>query len=105
MSSNWSCILHQQNIVIHCEESEAAYQHFYPLSLLRQYTSKLADKDEAPAISCRLPPARTLKKKFIFPPFLAFTDSDQEQDQDEADTQPNSPISVNMSPRDINLED
>ena len=108
MSSNWSCILHQQHIVIHCEESEAAYQHFYPLSLLRQYMSKLADKDDAPTISCRLPPARTLKKKFIFPPILAYSDSEQEQDQDieaEVDTQPNSPISMNLSPRDLNFED
>lgn len=90
--------------MIHCEESEAAYQHFYPLSLLRQYTSKLIDKYEAPSISCRLPPARTLKKKFIFPAFIAFTDLDPDQDQ-EFDTQPDSPISVDMSPRDVVTED
>ena len=84
MSSNWSCILYQQHIVIHCEESEAAYQHFYPLSLLREYTTKLAMRDSAPAISCRLPPPRTLKKKFIFPPF-EFTDSDPEQDHEVED--------------------
>jgi hypothetical protein len=38
-------------------------------------------KDTTPVISCRLPPARTLKKRFIFPLFVDDTDSDQEPDQ------------------------
>ena len=66
-SSNWSCILYDENIVIHCEESGAAYQHFYPLSLLRTYTTKLAKKDSIPIIAHEVPPSRTLTKKFIFP--------------------------------------
>ncbi|KAF4621178.1 hypothetical protein D9613_001133 [Agrocybe pediades] len=91
MSSNWSCILYQQNIVIHCEESDAAYQHFYPLSLLRSYTATLDDTSATPVICGRVAPARTLKKKFIFPLIpshdtdddhdnLAESDADSEQD-------------------------
>ncbi len=38
-------------------------------------------KDTTPVISCRLPPARTLKKRFIFPLSVDDTDSDQEPDQ------------------------
>ncbi|KAG2738016.1 hypothetical protein P692DRAFT_20956942 [Suillus brevipes Sb2] len=37
ISSNWSCILHEDQIVIHSEEADAAYQHFYPLEVLRTY--------------------------------------------------------------------
>ncbi|KAF8341003.1 hypothetical protein F5887DRAFT_1136152 [Amanita rubescens] len=36
MSSNWSCILFEKNIVIHCEESSSAFQHFYPIPILEQ---------------------------------------------------------------------
>jgi len=79
MSSNWSCILYQQHIVIHCEESDAAYQHFYPLSVLRTYISQLRNKDATPVISQRVPPSRTVKKKFIFPLFI---ESDSEPDLD-----------------------
>ncbi|KAK7472029.1 hypothetical protein VKT23_000140 [Stygiomarasmius scandens] len=39
MSSNWSCILFDENIVIHCEDSDAAFQHFYPLEMLKAYAS------------------------------------------------------------------
>ncbi|KAF8901856.1 hypothetical protein CPB84DRAFT_1679333 [Gymnopilus junonius] len=87
MSSNWSCILFQNHIVIHCEESDAAYQHFYPLALLRTFITALPPEDHAsagagagsassnststtaptPVISRRVPPVRTLKKKFKFP--------------------------------------
>jgi hypothetical protein len=38
ISSNWSCILHEDQIVIHSEEADAAYQHFYPLEMLRAYS-------------------------------------------------------------------
>ena len=81
MSSNWSCILFQQHIVIHCEESDAAFQHFYPLSLLLQYSTPLTSELSTPVISRRLPPFRTLTKKFRFPPLLD-TDTDSEPDPD-----------------------
>ena len=81
MSSNWSCILFQQHIVIHCEESDAAFQHFYPLSHLLQYSTALTSELSTPVISRRLIPFRTLTKKFRFPPLLdADTDSDQDLD-------------------------
>ena len=82
MSSNWSCILYQQHIVIHCEESDAAYQHFYPLSLLSNYVTKLSHARSTPVISRRVSPARTLKKKFIFPLILDNDPTDSEPDLD-----------------------
>ena len=81
MSSNWSCILFQQHIVIHCEESDAAFQHFYPLSLLLQYSTALTSELSTPVISRRLAPFRTLTKKFRFPPLLD-TDTDSDPDPD-----------------------
>ena len=81
MSSNWSCILFQQHIVIHCEESDAAFQHFYPLSLLLQYSTPLTSELSTPVISRRLTPFRTLTKKFRFPPLLDM-DTDSEPDHD-----------------------
>ena len=81
MSSNWSCILFQQHIVIHCEESDAAFQHFYPLSLLRQYTTALTSESSTPVMSRRLTPFRTLTKKFRFPP-LQDTDTESDPDLD-----------------------
>ena len=67
MSSNWSCILFEKNIVIHCEESNAAFQHFYPIPLLRKYKWKMASESSTPFLYGRLPPARTLSKRFTFP--------------------------------------
>jgi hypothetical protein len=91
ISSNWSCILHEDQIVIHSEEAEAAYQHFYPLNTLRNFSkprqpsfivphtgdidhepvsyeppSKLC-QDDLPVISARLAPVRSISKKFVFP--------------------------------------
>lgn len=53
ISSNWSCILHEDQIVIHSEEADAAYQHFYPLEVLRTYgrprcTASPATRAETP---------------------------------------------------------
>lgn len=47
-------------------------------------------KDASPVISCRLPPSRTLKKKFIFPPSMDDIDLDQEPEQniEEDDSTP-----------------
>ncbi|KAG9308575.1 hypothetical protein JVU11DRAFT_11679 [Chiua virens] len=90
ISSNWSCILHEDQIVIHSEEADAAYQHFYPLNILRNFVklrkpSLLAarihnqdnqtdhhsqqtfSRDELPAISIRLSPMRSISRKFVFP--------------------------------------
>lgn len=91
ISSNWSCILHEDQIVIHSEEADAAYQHFYPLNILRNFIkprkpSLLASRihnhdceptnhdpprsfcrDDLPVISIRLSPMRSISKKFVFP--------------------------------------
>ncbi|KAF5374676.1 hypothetical protein D9615_008984 [Tricholomella constricta] len=66
-SSNWSCILYERNIVIHCEESDGAYQYFYPLHLLQAFTKRSKSKHDAPYISYSVSPAKTLTRKFIFP--------------------------------------
>ncbi|KAG6867405.1 hypothetical protein C0993_003197 [Termitomyces sp. T159_Od127] len=66
-SSNWSCILYERNIVIHCEESNGAFQYFYPLHLLEVFTKTLVSKSDIPRISYRVSPAMTLHRKFIFP--------------------------------------
>lgn len=67
LSSNWSCILHESQIVIHSEETNAAYQHFYPIDLLKEHVKCLTPNDPVPAISSRVFPARMLSKNFIFP--------------------------------------
>ncbi|KAI9455817.1 hypothetical protein HD554DRAFT_2030730 [Boletus coccyginus] len=91
ISSNWSCILHEDQIVIHSEEAEAAYQHFYPLNILRNFIrprkpSLLVNhihnhdyeptnhdplhnfhRDDLPVISFQLSPMRSISKKFVFP--------------------------------------
>ncbi|TFK22614.1 hypothetical protein FA15DRAFT_671306 [Coprinopsis marcescibilis] len=69
-SSNWSCILYDDHIVIHSEESDIAYQHFYPLSLLRKHVSYFNKNTCIPALSYRLSPARTISKRFTFPRLL-----------------------------------
>jgi hypothetical protein len=66
-TSNWSCIIDDENIVIHAEESEQAFQYFYPISLLKQYIQKSSNPDNAPAVSARLLPTCTIFKPFIFP--------------------------------------
>lgn len=67
-SSNWSCILFERNIVIHCEESDCAYQYFYPLRLLQNFSKQLKSKLDVPMISYVVSPAKTLRKRFVFPP-------------------------------------
>ncbi|KAF8655886.1 hypothetical protein AX16_002871 [Volvariella volvacea WC 439] len=90
VTSNWSCILYENHIVIHCEESDAAYQHFYPIDLLRAHSKSLGDKKGIPTITTKLRPAKTLTKKFIFPRVVygegdmdeGFEDGDEEESED-----------------------
>ncbi|KZP18836.1 hypothetical protein FIBSPDRAFT_828896 [Athelia psychrophila] len=88
-TSNWSCILHNDEIVIHSEELDAAHQHFYPIDLLQQHERVLSPQFPVPAISARISPARTQTRKFIYPP-LAQTTNDSESspfiDQDGSTT-------------------
>jgi hypothetical protein len=67
LSSNWSCILFEDNIVIHCEESDAAYQHFYPLSFLKTYAKTLPSRTSAPVMSYVIRPPRTITRRFKYP--------------------------------------
>ncbi|KAG7091429.1 hypothetical protein E1B28_010465 [Marasmius oreades] len=87
ISSNWSCILYANNIVIHCEDSDSAFQHFYPLSHLEGHVQKIKRGrgsipstsgtphdvgDSMPVISGRLRPWESIVKRFKFsqPPNL-----------------------------------
>lgn len=85
--------------MIHCEESDAAFQHFYPLSLLESYTNTLLDADARPVICGRVAPARTLKKKFIFP---LIPTQDIDEDIDHVDLESDSDSEVDMGSSALN---
>ncbi|KAI0765692.1 hypothetical protein BD413DRAFT_574805 [Trametes elegans] len=69
LSSNWSCILYKEQIVIHSEESDVAHQYFYPISLLQQHARPSSTAGSfVPSISQRLGPVTTMSAPFIFPP-------------------------------------
>ncbi|KAF9262553.1 hypothetical protein L218DRAFT_1077776 [Marasmius fiardii PR-910] len=87
ISSNWSCILYANNIVIHCEDSDSAFQHFYPLSHLEGHVQKIKRSrgftpsgseipedpwHSMPVMSGRLRPWESIVKRFKFtqPPSL-----------------------------------
>ncbi|KAL0955539.1 hypothetical protein HGRIS_001775 [Hohenbuehelia grisea] len=74
MSSNWSCILYYRSMVIHSEESDVAFQHFYPISLLESFMKPLTSNSSVPTIAARVAPAETLKKRFIFPQHVSDPD-------------------------------
>ncbi|KAL4068797.1 hypothetical protein V8B97DRAFT_816833 [Scleroderma yunnanense] len=116
ISSNWSCILHEDQIVIHSEEADAAYQYFYPLSILRTFTRSRrkplsfnghnntgnvisaenmntdsqpqvlphVPRHDLPVISTRLPPVKSLSKKFVFPRRTPSSTRDMEPNTVEA---------------------
>ncbi|OCH93533.1 hypothetical protein OBBRIDRAFT_817780 [Obba rivulosa] len=89
MSSNWSCILYKQQIVIHAEESEGAHQYFFPLSLLQHYARPYAISETfVPTISGRVAPTRNLKTPFYFPPPYRRSQSPVSSD-DEVDAELN----------------
>lgn len=67
VSANWSCILYDYHIVIHCEKPEAAHQYFYPFSLLRSHSAYLPTRNSYPLLTGLVKPARTLTKEFVFP--------------------------------------
>jgi hypothetical protein len=95
-SSNWSCILYNEQIVIHSEESDAAYQHFYPISFLNQHKRKISTQDPVPALSARVPPPRTQKKNFVYPAISPATGTNSDEPSTENLTNGLSP-SVNST--------
>ncbi|KAK7032162.1 hypothetical protein VNI00_013336 [Paramarasmius palmivorus] len=72
ISSNWSCILYANNIVIHCEDSDAAFQHFYPLTHLEEHVQIAHGglSNCVPIHSGRVRPWESIVKKFKFPRHL-----------------------------------
>ncbi|KAI8978269.1 hypothetical protein BD414DRAFT_495065 [Trametes punicea] len=69
MSSNWSCILYKEQIVIHSEESDIAHQYFYPICVLQQHARPSSTASSfVPSISQRLGPVTSMSAPFIFPP-------------------------------------
>jgi hypothetical protein len=79
--------------VIHSEESEAAFQHFYPIPLLQEYSRTLPSTMSVPTIAARVPPSMTLSKKFIFPP----SDPESEPGSPGLSTTPTNPMAPNTS--------
>ncbi|KAI0827740.1 hypothetical protein BC628DRAFT_1338264 [Trametes gibbosa] len=84
MSSNWSCILYQEQIVIHSEESDVAHQYFYPLSVLQQHARPSSTSDSfVPGISLRLAPISIMAAPFIFPPLTRSQSPESNTYEDE----------------------
>ncbi|CDO77594.1 hypothetical protein BN946_scf184936.g19 [Trametes cinnabarina] len=69
MSSNWSCILYKEQIVIHSEESDVAHQYFYPISVLQRHARPSSTSSSfVPTLSQRLSPVTIMSAPFLFPP-------------------------------------
>ncbi|KAI0669427.1 hypothetical protein C8Q78DRAFT_1039921 [Trametes maxima] len=84
MSSNWSCILYKEQIVIHSEESDVAHQYFYPISVLHQHARPSSTLSTfVPSISQRLAPVTTMSAPFIFPPLTRSSSPATIPDEDE----------------------
>ncbi|KAJ8490155.1 hypothetical protein ONZ51_g2505 [Trametes cubensis] len=84
MSSNWSCILFKEQIVIHSEESDVAHQYFYPISVLQQHARPSTPSSTfVPSISQRLAPITTMSAPFIFPPQSRSVSPETIPDEDE----------------------
>jgi hypothetical protein len=72
-TGNWSCIIHEDNIIIHAEDCDHASQHFYPMSLiLRHVVSIPTDGGEnkrgfQPVVTAVQAPYCSIRRRFIFP--------------------------------------
>jgi hypothetical protein len=84
-SNNWSCIHHDNQIIIHCEEPGFASQHFYPIPLLQRHMQPMSSRAMRPKISARVLPARTVRKGFVFPalPHVVVPDEEEEEEEEE----------------------
>ncbi|KAM5530201.1 hypothetical protein V8D89_016137 [Ganoderma adspersum] len=88
LSSNWSCILYKEQIVIHSEESDVAHQYFYPISVLQRHARPSSPSPSfVPSISERLPPITTMTASFIFPA--------------QTQTRPHTPATVTVTEEDL----
>ena len=64
--SNWSCIVEDSHIIVHCEDKDGIAQHFFPMALLKQHTQI---PQCSPTASARVPATRIVTKPFCFPDF------------------------------------
>jgi len=64
--SNWSCIVEDDQIIVHCEDKDGIAQHFFPMSLLNRHTQL---PGFSLAVSARVPATRIVIKPFCFPDF------------------------------------
>lgn len=106
MSSNWSCILYKEQIVIHSEESDMAHQYFYPISDLAKH-SKIASLSPnfIPTLSARVNPTTIMSAPFVFPRrsddttnSTALTDNTVDAyEEPDTNTQPNGFLETNES--------
>jgi len=64
--SNWSCIVEDDQIIVHCEDKDGIAQHFFPMSLLKRHIQL---PQCSPMVSARVPATRIVTKPFRFPDF------------------------------------
>lgn len=64
--SNWSCIVEDDQIIVHCEDKDGIAQHFFPMNLLRRHIQL---PQCSPMVSARVPATRIVTKPFCFPDF------------------------------------
>lgn len=64
--SNWSCIVEDSHIIVHCEDKDGIAQHFFPMSLLKEHIQL---PQCSPTASARVPATRIVTKPFCFPEF------------------------------------
>ena len=60
-------MLYEDQLVVHSEEADGAFQHFYPLSLLHQHKRHLSPDNPVPIMTGRIVPPRTQTKSFVYP--------------------------------------
>ncbi|KAI0046445.1 hypothetical protein FA95DRAFT_1589494 [Auriscalpium vulgare] len=67
-STNWSCILHKGDIVIHSEDANFASQYFFSMESLLQHTA-ISSKSPSfiPRVAGVVRPTRVLSRAFTFP--------------------------------------
>lgn len=64
--SNWSCIVEDDHIIVHCEDKDGIAQHFFPMGLLKRYIQL---PQCSSTVSGRMPATRIITKPFRFPDF------------------------------------
>ena len=80
--------------MIHSEDCDIAYQYFYPIEVLRRFSTPYTmDPSAIPTISQRISPISTMSASFLFPSHArpasraSYADAVEEMDGDDAEAQ------------------